>query len=293
MPIKYPVYIPSKDREKSALTARWFKQWKLPFHLVVEPAQVEKYTAAGWGDYLLVLPEDGMRLLGSRLWIREHSISNGHDRHWQFDDNIRSFRRLHRGCRVRVDPNKAIEIVEEFTDRYTNIGLSGFDYEMFVVDTQKKPFITNVHVYSATLVNNRMPYKWRLYYNDDTDLCLQVLDAGLCTVQFKTLMVEKMKTLTVKGGNTDDLYQRDGRLLMARSLEEVWPEHVETAWRFGRPQHRVKNNWKQFTQPLIRREDIDWDAIKQKSYTFELKQVKETNCDWMKKYAEHEAKKDE
>lgn len=288
MAVKYPVYIPSKDREKSALTARWFKKWNLPFQMVVEPSQVEKYEAAGWGDYLLVLPEDGMRLLGSRLWIREHSISNGFARHWQFDDNIRSFRRLHRGVRVHVNPHKAIEICEEFTDRYTNIGISGFDYEMFVTDQVKKPYVLNVHVYSASLINNQMPYKWRLYYNDDTDLCLQVLTGGLCTVQFKTLMVEKMKTLTVKGGNTDDLYQRDGRLLMARSLEEVWPEHVETAWRFGRPQHRVKNNWKQFTTPLQRRTDIDWEEIKAKKYEFKLRQVRDTDCWQMKKFRDEQ-----
>jgi len=283
--IKYPVYIPSKDREKSALTARWFKRWGVPFHLVVEPAQVDKYTAEGWGDFLLVLPEDNMRLLGSRLWIREHSISEGHKRHWQFDDNIRSFRRLTRGVRVHVNPNKAIEIVEEFTDRYTNIGISGFDYEMFVTDQCKRPYVLNVHVYSASLINNEMPYKWRLYYNDDTDICLQVLNGGLCTVQFKTLMVEKMRTLTVKGGNTDDLYQRDGRLLMARSLEEVWPEHVETVWRFGRPQHRVKNNWKQFKQKLIRRTDLDWEKIAAKKYDFKLVQHRDSDCWQMKKFA--------
>jgi hypothetical protein len=285
---KYPVYIPSKNRAKSALTARWFKKWNLPFYLVVEPEQVPLYEAEGWGDYLLPLPEDNMRLLGSRLWIREHSIKDGYDRHWQFDDNIRSFYRLHRGCRIRVDPNKAIEVVEEFTDRYTNIGISGFDYEMFVVDTCKKPYVLNVHVYSATLCNNRMPYKWRLYYNDDTDICLQVLHGGLCTVQFKTLMVEKMRTLTVKGGNTDDLYKHDGRLLMARSLEEVWPQYVETAWRFGRPQHRIKNNWNQFTTQLKRNHALDWDAIKKTRYSFKLKQHRDSNCWQMKNFKDEQ-----
>ena len=34
-----------------------------------------------------------MKLLGSRLWIRKHSIDSGHSRHWQFDDNIEDIRR--------------------------------------------------------------------------------------------------------------------------------------------------------------------------------------------------------
>ena len=79
--------------------------------------------------------------------------------------------------------------------------------------------------------------------------------------------------MVVKGGNTDDLYQKDGRLLMARSLEEVWGNDiVETKWRFGRPQHVIKHKWKQFTHPLIRRTDIDWDEIKRKKYEGKLDQ---------------------
>ena len=36
----------------------------------------------------MILPKDNLKALGSRLWIREHSIKNGFDKHWQFDDNI-------------------------------------------------------------------------------------------------------------------------------------------------------------------------------------------------------------
>lgn len=265
---RYPIYIPSKNRAKLAHTIRFFIEDKVDFYVVVEPSQADNYKE--FRDHLLVLPKDGMRLLGSRLWIREHSIKNGFKRHWQFDDNIRYIGRYHKGERIRCDSNKAIAIVEDFTDRYTNIGVSGFNYRMFVV-YKKYPYTLNTKVYSASLINNEMPYKWRLYYNDDTDLCLQCVTNGLCTLAFNTLFVEKITTMKVKGGNTGDLYQKDGRLLMARSLEEVWGnEYVETKWRFGRPQHVVKNSWNQFTHPLIRRTDIDWDKIKQQEYKFKL-----------------------
>jgi len=273
---RYPIYIPSKDRSDTSYTAKFFLQDKVDFKIVVEPSQKKIYENIFGSERLLILPENGMRLLGSRLWIREHALSLGFDRHWQFDDNIRYIGRCHKGQRIRSDSNTAIRVIEDFTDRYTNIGLSGFNYRMFLVKGRvPAPYILNHKVYSGSLVNNRMPYKWRLYYNDDTDLCLQCLKNNLCTVQFNAFFIDKMKTMTVKGGNTDDLYQKDGRLLMAMALEEVHPDCVQTKWRFNRPQHVV--NWKKFKcLNLIRRKDINWAELEGKTdnYGLELKQTK-------------------
>lgn len=271
---KYPVYIPSKNRADVCYTAQAFLNDGVDFRIVVEPSQQETYCKYFDPKIILVLPEDGLKLLGSRLWIREHALSNGFDRHWQFDDNIRGCRRLYKGKRIPCNSNLAMAMVEEFTDRYSNVGVSGMNYTMFVLNDNPKPFTVNTKVYSASLINNRMPHKWRLYYNDDTDLCLQVVTNGMCTIQFNAFMVDKIKTMVVKGGNTDDLYQKDGRLIMARALEEVWPGLVTTRWRFGRPQHVVRNSWKEFNHPLIRRTDIDWEAIEKKTFNITL-QVKQ------------------
>lgn len=260
--IKYPVYIPSKNRAEVCYTAQCFLKDLVNFKIVVEPSQVKKYQEIFGVDQLLILPEDNMKLLGSRLWIREHSINNGFDRHWQFDDNIRWFYRRYKGKRIICNAGIALKIIEEFTDRYENIGISGLNYEMFAPEHNLiPPYYLNVHVYSASLINNRMLYKWRLIYNDDTDLCLQVLTGGMCTVLFNAFLVKKIRTMLIKGGNTDDLYQQDGRLKMARALEAMWPEWVTTKWRFGRAQHVIKNSWRDFKTPLIRRTDIDWDNL--------------------------------
>jgi len=273
---RYPIYIPSKDRAELNGTANVFIKDKIKFKIVLEPSQVKKYSQYYDPDLFLIMPKDNMKLLGSRLWIREHSIKNGFKRHWQFDDNITAFYFKWKGINIPVDSGKAIRIVEDFTDRYVNIGISGFNYDFFTTSSLKKPMRINCHVYSACLINNEMPYKWRLFYNDDTDLCLQVLTNNLCTVQFNILNVHKLRTMTVKGGNTDDLYKGSGRLKMARTLEEVWPQYVETKWRFGRPQHVVKNSWRMFKQPLIRRKDIDWEDLpKIDDYGLKPKQVKQ------------------
>jgi len=275
---KYPVYVPSKGRHDSGFTVKALLTDEVPFHLVVEPSEADAYAAAFPTADLLVLPEDGMRLLGSRLWIRDHATRAGHARHWQVDDNIRQFFYRHRAVRVPCEAGIALHAVEEFTDRYTNIGIAGLNYDMFLPDGyQAPPFYLNCHVYSCSLIDNAMPYTWRLYYNDDTDLCLQVLTGGLCTVAFNAFLQKKIVTMAVNGGNTDDLYRADGRLKMARTLERQWPGVVVTSRKFGRPQHHIVGNWSQFTQPLIRRDDLDWEAIASTppAYSLHLKQVKD------------------
>jgi hypothetical protein len=257
-PPRYPIYVPSKDRSDTAFTVGCLQRDGTPFRLVVEPAQEDEYRKAWPEADLLVTPHDDMKLLGVRNWVRDHAEAEGHARHWQIDDNVRHFFRMYRGERLRINSSIALRICEDFTDRYTNIGLSGLNYEMFVTMDVTKPFYLNCHVYSITLINHAMPYRWRLVYNDDTDLCLQALAGGWCTVALNVVNAQKIRTMRVKGGNTDELYQDDGSLKMARALERQWPHVVETYRRYGRAQHRIKGSWRHFNTPLIRRTDIDW-----------------------------------
>lgn len=269
---RYPVFVPSKGRAHKPLTARCFLNDDVPFRLVVEPSEADAYREALPDANLLVTPRDNMRLLGVRNWIRDVSIDEGFDRHWQFDDNIEGVWRWHEGRRLHCDANLGIVAVEDFTDRYTNVGVSGMNYVMFATGPNVPPIRVNCHVYSASLINNRMPYRWRLVYNDDTDLCLQVLAGGLCTVLFNAFLVQKAGTMSIKGGNTDDLYQGDGRLRMARELERMWPGVVRVDRRFQRPQHVV--DWTRFDTRLVRRTDLDWEAIEATSYDAKLVRVK-------------------
>jgi len=87
-------------------------------------------------------------------------------------------------------------------------------------------------------VNNAIPYRWRGVYNDDTDLCLQALKGGMCTVLFNAFLCYKLTTMTVSGGNTP-IYRGDGRLRMAEELRERHPDVVTITEKWGRPQHLV------------------------------------------------------
>lgn len=257
---RFPVYVVSKGRADNGLTARFLERDGVPYKIVVEPQEAEAYAAAFGAENVLTLPFSnlGKGSYPARNWIWEHAKESGAEWHWILDDNIGGVRRLYAGERIPSDSGPAFRAVEEFTLRYDNIGIAGMNYQMFVTPTSP-PYRTNVHVYSCLLIRNAMPHRWRLRYNEDTDLCLQVLADGFCTVLVNVFMVDKKTTMTMKGGNTDELYVADGRLRMARSLEQVWPGVVTTGWRWGRPQHVV--DWGKFDTPLRLRDDVDLAAL--------------------------------
>jgi hypothetical protein len=114
-------------------------------------------------------------------------------------------------------------------------------YEKFLPARYKhiQPFRLNTRIYSCILIRNDLPYRWRGRYNEDTDLSLRALKDGWCTVLFNAFLAEKITTMRIKGGNTDELYRDDGRLQMALSLQRQHPDVVKVAHKWGRWQHQV------------------------------------------------------
>lgn len=272
---RYPIYIPSKGRFDYCHTARFLIKDSTPFYIVVEPQEYDNYVAHFDEKYLLTLPFSNQGLIAARNWIKEHATANRYLRHWQLDDNIQKIFRRWKGIKIPCNSGIALAVVEDFVDRYENIAIAGLNYEMFAPNGEKvPPFRRNVHVYSCSLILNSLPYKWRSQYNDDTDMCLQVLADGWCTILVNVFLIYKITTMKVKGGNTTDLYQGDGRLKMARSLERLWPGVVTTRRRYQRPQHVIKGAWRQFDTPLKLKEGIYLEGIQPNEYGLKLVQEK-------------------
>lgn len=240
----YPVYIPSKGRWDSRLTVKALERMNVPYHIVIEQEEYSNYAAVIDPSKILVLPFSNRGLIASRCWIMEHSIQQGAARHWQIDDNIRWFARIHHNKKIILDNGVCFRVVEDFVDRYENIAYAGLQYEMFVPACYKAPpFLLNTRIYSCTLINNEIPYRWRSIYNDDTDVSLMALKDGWCTFLIQAFVCKKMTTMTIKGGNTEQLYKlsdgRDGRLLMAQALQRLHPDVVRITRKWGRWQHQV------------------------------------------------------
>ena len=272
---RYPVYVISKSRATCCLTARFLVQDKVPFRLVIEPQEQEAYAAHFDPACLAVLPFSnlGQGSTPARNWCWEHAKETGAERHWILDDNIYHVERFLNGARIRCDSGIALSAVETLVDRYENIGIGGLNYTKFAIPNKERPpLYLNVHVYSCLLIRNDLSYRWRCRYNEDTDLCLQVLSGGWCTVLTNAFLIQKVATMKMKGGNTDVLYRGNGRLTMARSLERQWPGVVTVKRRFSRAQHYIKDNWKYFDTPL--RLKADAPPVDPEAYRMTLTELK-------------------
>lgn len=247
---KFPIYIISKGRAYNPITAKNFIRENINFFIAVEPQEYDDYCKAVGEKYVLKLPFKNLGLgsYPARNYCWEHSKKNNFEYHWLFDDNITNWAKWINGKRKKWDDiNSSLKFVESVTNKH-KIDILGFEEPNFVVKAPKKPFKFNCHVYSAMLIKNNIPYRWRLKYNEDVDLCLQVLHNGGTTASCVYYMADKVSTsMKMKGGNQDELYKGNDpkkNLLKAKTLEAAWPQYAKTVIRFNRHHHLV--DWKQF-----------------------------------------------
>lgn len=262
---RYPIYIVSKNRADSRLTSKALEKMGVAYRIVIEPQEYDQYAAVIDPSKILVLPFSnlGQGSIPARNWIWEHSISEGHDRHWILDDNIQAFLRFNRNTKIPVGDGTFFAVMEQFVDRYENVPMAGPNYEFFVERRRGDipPFTPNTRIYSCILLSNDPKYghRWRGRYNEDTDLSLRFLKDGHCTILFNAFLAKKVQTMRMKGGNTDELYKQDenfdGRLEMARSLQRQHPDVTKIVWKWGRWQHHV--DYRRFRgNKLIKRPDL-------------------------------------
>lgn len=252
---KYPIYIISKGRAESRLTSKSLEEMDIDYKIAIEPQEYDSYAKYIDKNKILVTPFSNLKQgsIPVRNFVWEHSISEGHKKHWVLDDNIEYFYRLHKNTRFRVNSPICFEAVEDYTDRFENVMLSGMNYRNFCLVINKKyPVYYNTRIYSCILVNNDFDERWRVLtydgkdapYNEDTDLSLRVLKKGYCTLLINQFCCDKKATHSMKGGNTEEVYKLknegfDNRLIFAKSLQLAHPDVVSVDKRWGRWHHVV------------------------------------------------------
>lgn len=288
-----PLYIPTKGRADSRLTSKALNVMGVPHYLVVEPQEVDTYRRAAAGTAATVLPLD-MAYKGryelcddlgltkstgpgpARNFIWDHSIANGHAWHWVMDDNIKSFRRLHGGAKIKVRDGALFRAMEDFVMRYSNVAMAGPNYSMFAYEADSstiKPFVTNTRIYSCNLIRNDVPFRWRGRYNEDTIISLDMLKAGWCTIQFNAFLQDKVRTQTLGGGNTTEFYAREGTAPKSDMIVRVHPDCTRLVKKYGRS-HHVIDYGKVKAQPLLRKPD----AVMQSPTASAMRLVKIARC---------------
>jgi hypothetical protein len=282
---KFPIYIPSKSRSESSLTAHFLESINVPFRIVIEEQQYADYNRFFPAEKLLILDPKyqeeydtfdefgGEFSRGSgpaRNFIWEHSIAEGHEFHWIMDDNIQLFAIMQNNQRIPVGDAMIFQAMEEFVLRYENVGMAGPNYWMFAPSRAKfAPFTLNTRIYSCILIRNDVPLRWRGRYNEDTDLSLRMLKNGWATVLFKSFLQYKMTTQQMGGGNTEAFYSDKGTLPKSEMLREMHPDVTQVVWRFKRWHHFV--DYTPFKDlGLIRKAGVELPAESQ----YQLQKVK-------------------
>lgn len=262
---KYPIFLPSKGRWDHRFTSNALIEQGIKHYMVVEKSQYEEYKRCvdpNWVT-LLILPQeyldnyDTCDDLGfqkskgpgaARNFAWDYAIELGAKYHWVMDDNLNTFYRYNYDNRHYCKSPAMWRAMEDHTERYSNMYMSGPQYRGFVVPGQvTKPFTTNTRVYSCNLIKNDIPFRWRGRYNEDTDLSLNILKAGFCTAQYYAFIVGKLKTQAVPGGNTAEFYAKEGTMPKSKMLVDMHPDVAKVCWKFSRWHHEVdytpfKNN---------------------------------------------------
>ena len=289
---QFPIYIVSKGRADSRLTARYLQAMGVPFRIVVEASEYAAYKAV-IADVLVLdtayqRDYDTCDRLGEHLgkgsgparnFAWDHAVASGAAWHWCMDDNIKGFFRFHRNLKTPASDGTVLRCMEDFALRYANVAMAGPNYFMFAPRKVGRiaPFTLNTRIYSCNLIRCDAPFRWRGRYNEDTDLSVRMLKAQWCTILFNAFLQYKMPTQTMRGGNTDTIY-RDGTARKSQMIVDLHPDVARLAWRFGRAHHYV--DYGGFTQRLILRE-----GIKLERGSDDYGMVLETDQDWYSRTA--------
>lgn len=229
-----------------------------PYKIVVEPKEYDNYAEVIDQKNIIKAPENFSELGSGSIPVRNYvwdlAIENGNKRYWILDDNIESIERFYNNLKIKCKTPTPFRVIEDFVDRYENIGLAGMHYAIFNPASEARPPLHfNTRVYSCLLIDTNLPFRWRGKYNEDTDLSLRVLKSGLCTVLFRTFLIGKRATLTQKGGNRDIYDETDDRKEFVQSLIDQHPDVVKLTRKFNRYHHHV--NYKPFAKNLLKLKD--------------------------------------
>lgn len=281
-----PIFIISKGRWESRHTSRTLEEMGVNYRIVIEEPEYDNYASVIDPKKILVLPFDNLGLgsIPVRNWVWEQSIKEGHSHHWVLDDNLRYFYRLHQNTKLRIKSPVPFRVVEDYADRFENVAIAGMNYHFFApTSIAKEPVYYNTRVYSCIRIRNDLPFRWRVLewggkpasFNEDTDLSLQALKLGYCTLLLNSFLCGKGPTMVMKGGNTSTVYAVgakgfDNRYAFAKSLEKAHPDVCIATQKHGRYHHHVDYSSFQKFNKLKLKPGITWSD----EYPTKLKLVK-------------------
>lgn len=214
---KYPIYIVSFNRYNlRGHTIDFLELMNVKYYICIQEKEYDKYHSSilkyNWkGASLITSINTSDGSFHQRNKCLTHSYNNGFSKCWILDDNIRGWYYYNNNKKIRLNNPCVFSFLEDIIDNIKEpCGIISHNYYMDL-RTQVYPLQINTKNYSSCLINTKLLFdnniSFRLKYNEDVDLSLQILQKGLKTISTNFFLCLKMATLSTKGGNTDSIYK--------------------------------------------------------------------------------------
>ena len=213
---KYPIAILSFGRYNDyGRTHKLLTKLNIRHYLFVEPFEYDFYKE--WYDNtfckLIKAPEDfHLKHMGSSLmrnYILDYFKEDDYKRVWLLDDNIKCYKRLHRGVKNTIESREIFTSIEKYVDRYDNVGIVSHNFNPFVVEGGCRNIICkNGKGYSSMLV----PTCNNIYFNhkhqEDNFISIEYICKGFTNLCFNHICYDKNTSGVDDGGNTKFIYKK-------------------------------------------------------------------------------------
>lgn len=239
----FPIFIISKGRADLCLTAEILKSEKLDFNIIIEPQDEINYRKRY--DNLIVMDKDNQGIYYARNYCFKCSTNSNY--HWQMGDNIKAFRKRINNKNIKTSIRQIISEIESTIIKFNNIGGAGLNHSVFAFSKINEIDI-NKQIYSCMLLNNKINCKFNDNIIEDTDYSMQILNKGLCTLLFNHLLMDKVTTGTMPGGNTNTEHSKVKSYIRYKTLIDKWhcfQMKQQPNGRFRIKPSRVWNTFKQ------------------------------------------------
>ena len=186
-----------------------------------------------------------------RNFCLEHARSNGHEYHWQLDDNIKKFMTCLDGNTKTANPYKSFRYIEAEVAKYSNVAAACFSHQAFAWSNWHRDVAVNQMMYCCMLIRTSVRARFKHGTAEDVDFSVRMLMEGWCTIQFWRHLIMKPQSGSQRGGCSISEYAVSGREKRNKTLESDWPEWFEE-YKDKHGKSRVKQSqiWKMFYQRL-------------------------------------------
>lgn len=224
----------------------------IKYFLVVEDQDYANYVEAFGSKKVLKLNGSNFGCVAhARNFIKNHALINGHEYHWQMDDDINKIYYHSGGTELSNDVNFVMSNVEKFIGRFKNVGAASLSASAFG-KLATKPYSINNLPYTVSIIRSDLPYQYTPGMVEDLDFAFQILSSKYwCTIRFSAFLFAWKGTGTRKGGYTE-IDANEGRKQRQQALINKWPQmDMSIIQKYKASSLKTAHIWRRFTQPLL------------------------------------------